>query len=80
MATKREQTLLHNRTAQGLVLVSSFICMGLAWVWLYAQESPTWIDWVGFIAPTVLFSYCLSITIKGRRIRRNERSLAGRNE
>lgn len=77
MVMTRGTTLLHNRTAQGFVLVGSFICAVLSWMWI-AAAAPTWIDWIGFIVATALFFYCLAVTIKGRRLRRQELLANGR--
>lgn len=74
MAMKREKALLHNRTAQGLVLVGSFICSSLSWAWIATQE-PTWIDWAGFITATAVFFYCLALTIKGWWLRHQKRTV-----
>jgi uncharacterized membrane protein len=76
MAKKQEKAYLHNRTARGLGLVGSFICMGVTWVWIIGRET-TLVDWFGFVAAVALFFYCLSITIRGGRLRRRERTVTG---
>jgi cobalamin biosynthesis protein CobD/CbiB len=76
MATKQEKGYLHNRTAQGLVLVGSFICMSVTWVWITGKGT-TWVDWFGFVVAVTLFFYCFAITSRGRRLRRHERTATG---
>lgn len=70
--TTKQPAYLHNKVAQGFGLCGAvvlFVASGLR----FTTQIATAVDWVGLVAGAILSVYWLSVTVKGRRVRRQER-------